>query len=92
MARSTNRASIKDKIFVILAYKDNKRCGYLFWQKQLNSPKTLRVAHPASSNIATWRTEQAAKRALNERMPDRLITIEDNLKSEGYDLEIVNFG
>ncbi len=82
----------KDKIFVIAAYKENKQVGYLFWQTKSNSPKVLRVANRASSKVATWSSYQTAFRALNERIAGRLITAQDGLESEGYDLEIVEFG
>ena len=92
MTRSTNRSKKTDKIFVIAAYKDERQSGYLFWHPKMGSSKTLRVASPASSNIATWSSYQGAQRALNERIPGRLITAKDSLESEGYDLKIVEFG
>ena len=87
---SKNRKN--DKIFVVAAYKGNKQVGYLFWHSKMNSPKVLRVASRAASKVATWSSYESAQRALIDKIPGRLIKFQDNLESEGYDLEIVEFG
>ena len=87
-----SRSKKTEKIFVIAAFKDSRQIGYLFWQTQMGSPKTLQVANPASSLIATFSTYQRAEFALNDRVAGKLMTAKDSLQSLGYDLEIVEFG
>ncbi|MGF1485926.1 MAG: hypothetical protein ACFBSE_02315 [Prochloraceae cyanobacterium] len=92
MALNSGPKGKSNKIYVIAAYKENRQVGYLFWHSKADSPKTLRVAGRASSNIATWSSYQKAELALNDRVAGRLITAKDNLESEGYELKIVEFG
>ncbi len=92
MPRSNNRTKKADKIFVIAAFKGERQVGYLFWHTKMGSPKTLQVASPASSKIATFSSYQRAELALNDRVAGKLMTAKDSLQSLGYELEIVEFG
>ena len=79
----------QQKFFAIAAYKNARQVGYLYWKVQSGSPKTLQVANNASSQVATWSTYQAAEKALNQRLTDKVSSAKDALEHRGYTLEIV---
>jgi len=95
MPKSNNYRIINPR-FVIVAYKGQRRIGYLFWYKTKNPitrsiSLTLRIARPGETRLAFFDSYEDAELALKEPSNGKFCTLEETFLFKGYDLEILEF-